>query len=299
MNYYFTILFQLGVFLILALSLNVSIGFCGLISLAHAGYFVLGCYVYALTTLYGGDFVLAIALAAAVGAVLSLALSIPSWRLKGDFFVMVSLAVQALISGLLYNWYTAGETPYGTLRNLTNGPRGITGIPKPNIFSMLIDNLPALCGLSLCLAAVMILLVAKLLASPWGRLLKSIRDDELAARSLGKSARLAKVQAFALSCALASVAGVLFVSYLGFLDPLQGRVDLSIDLLCMVLIGGAGSIRGSILGALVLVLLPEALRFTPIPDAVASDVRRMLYGLALVGMMHFRPQGLLGDYSLE
>lgn len=299
MNYFLTILLHLGVFLILALSLNISIGFSGLLSLAHGSYFLLGCYVYAIVTNFGGNFIVALSIAALAGAASSLALSLAAWRLKGDFFVMISLAVQVLMSSIFYNWYGGANGQYGTLSNLTNGPRGITGIPKPSFCSVSIDSLPMLCGLSLGLAAVAAYLVAKLLGSPWGRLLKSIRDDELAARSLGKSARLAKLQVFALSCSLAAIAGVMFVSYLGFLDPLQGGVDLSIDLLCMVLIGGVGTIRGPILGAIVLVLLPEALRFAAIPDVVAADVRRFIYGLALVTLMHLRPQGLLGDYRIE
>jgi branched-chain amino acid transport system permease protein len=126
-----------------------------------------------------------------------------------------------------------------------------------------------------------------------------LRDDELAARGLGKNTRLLKMEAFAVSCGMAAISGVIYASYVGFIDPSAASLDESILMLCMVVVGGVGNFRGPIVGALVLVLIPEALRFLHIPDSIAANIRLMAYGLLLIVMMHFRPQGLAGEYRIE
>jgi branched-chain amino acid transport system permease protein len=126
-----------------------------------------------------------------------------------------------------------------------------------------------------------------------------MRDDELATRSLGKEVRWVKVQVFAVSCALAAVGGALYAAYVGYIDPSTASLDESILLLSFVLVGGVGNLRGPIVGAAVLIALPEVLRFVALPDSLAAEVRLMVYGLLLVGMMHVRPQGLAGVYRPE
>jgi branched-chain amino acid transport system permease protein len=134
MNYFLHLLIYFDIYLIVALSLNLIVGYCGLLTLAHAGYYALGAYAYALLSLnLGWGFIPACLAGCVISAVLSLAVSLASWRLKGDFFVLASLAVQALIFSALYNWSSA-EAPLGSWTNLTNGPFGITGIPRPSIF---------------------------------------------------------------------------------------------------------------------------------------------------------------------
>ena len=136
MNYLLHLLIYFDIYVIVALSLNIVVGYCGLLTLAHAGYFVVGAYTYALVTLkLGFGFIPAAFLAVLVAGILSLAISLPAWRFKGDFFVMISLAVQTLIFSLLYNWFSPNAEP-GTLANLTNGPFGLAGISKPAIGSI-------------------------------------------------------------------------------------------------------------------------------------------------------------------
>ncbi len=299
MNYIFHLLIYLNIYIIVALSLNLVVGYCGLLTLAHAGYFAVGSYVYALATLkLGWGFFPSIGLGIGIAAALSVAVSLPAWRFKGDFFVMISLAVQALLFSLLYNWSKPGVEP-GTWANLTNGPFGIAGISKPAISGIKFDTIGLIFVLSLTLAVVCALLTWLLLSSPWGRLLKAMRDDELVARGLGKNVRLAKVQAFAVACGMVAVAGALYASYISYIDPSAASLDESILMLCMVIVGGVGNFRGPLVGALVLLAIPEGLRFAHIPDAVAANLRLMAYGLLLVIMMHFRPQGLAGEYRLE
>jgi branched-chain amino acid transport system permease protein len=130
-------------------------------------------------------------------------------------------------------------------------------------------------------------------------LLKALRDDELAARGLGKNTRIAKVQVFAIASGMVAVAGALYAAYVGYIDPSAASLDESVLFICMVIVGGVGNFRGPLVGALMLLAIPEALRFLAIPDAIAANLRLMAYGVLLVVMMHFRPQGLAGNYRIE
>lgn len=287
------LLITFEIYAIVALSLNLMVGHSGLLSLAHAGFFAVGGYVYALLTIkLGWAFLPAAFSAGLIGGVLSLTISLPSWRLRGDFLVLATLAVQALIFSGIYNWATP-NAPIGTWANLTNGPFGITQIPRTS----LLGRGPAgtLATTTLVLASVA-WAVRRLTHSPWGRLLACMRDDELAARGLGKNTRLLKVEVIAVSCAFAALAGVLYAGHITYLDPGVASLDEGILMLSMVIIGGAGNFRGPLVGAAVLVALPELLRFLMLPDALAGNLRLGIYGLLLVLMVHLRPQGLAGVY---
>lgn len=299
MNYFLHLLIYLSIYSMVALSLNIVIGYCGLFTLAHAGYFAVGSYAYALITLkLGWGFFPSVAAGIGIAVLLSLAISLPSWRFRGDFFVMVSLAVQALLFSLFYNWSSPGKEP-GTIANLTNGPFGLAGIPKPSVLGLKLDSLASVAALSIILAGLCSLFSWMLLDAPWGRLLKAMRDDELAVRGLGKNVRIAKVRAFAIACGMAAVGGAVYASYVSYVDPSSASLDQSILMVCMVIVGGAGNLRGPLVGAFVLLAIPEGLRFVHIPGAVAANVRLMSYGLLLVMMMHFRPQGIAGEYRFE
>ncbi len=299
MNYLLHLLIYFNIYAIVAMSLNLVTGYCGLLTLAHAGYFALGSYAYALASIkLGWGFIPATAMGVVVAMVLSLAVSLPAWRFRGDFFVMISLAVQALLFSLFYNWSNPNAA-VGTWTNLTNGPFGIAGIPKPKLLIWQFQEIGSVALLSLVVAGLCALVCWLLLASPWGRLLKALRDDELAARGLGKNTRIAKVQVFAIASGMVAVAGALYAAYVGYIDPSAASLDESVLFICMVIVGGVGNFRGPLVGALMLLAIPEALRFLAIPDAIAANLRLMAYGVLLVVMMHFRPQGLAGDYRIE
>lgn len=299
MNYLLHLLIYLDIYAIVAMSLNLVIGYCGLLTLAHAGYYAIGSYVYALSSLkLGLGFIPSTGLAIAVAVILSVFVSLPAWRFRGDFFVMISLAVQALLFSLFYNW-SSPNAELGTLQNLTNGPFGISGIPKPSFFGLSVTSIGGVALLSLVIALLCAGFCWLLLNSPWGRLLKSIRDDELAARGLGKNVRLVKMQVFAIASGLAAVAGAIYAAYVGYIDPSAANLDGSVLFFCILVVGGVGNFRGPLIGALLLLLIPEALRFVAIPDAIAANIRLMLYGVLLIVMMHFRPQGIAGDYRID
>jgi branched-chain amino acid transport system permease protein len=126
-----------------------------------------------------------------------------------------------------------------------------------------------------------------------------MRDDELAARGLGKNVRLAKVHVLAIACAFAALAGTIYSSYVTYIDPSSATLDQSILLLCMLIVGGSGNFRGPLVGAAVLLVMPEVLRLLHLPDALAANLRLLVYGLLLIIMVHLRPQGLVGEYRLK
>lgn len=294
MTYLLHLLVYLNIYGILAMSLNIIVGYCGMLTMAHAGYFAVGCYTYALfATKLGWEFLPAAVAGFCLSAVFSLAISIPAWRFRGDSFVLISLAVQQLLFSGMHNWNTHGAEP-GTWANLTNGSFGLSSIPKPTIFGYAFSSLESIALLSAGMFLFVVILSRLLLTSPWGRLLKAMRDDELAARSLGKNVRLAKLQAMALSCGLAALAGSLYAAYVSYIDPTSASLDDSVLILCMVLVGGVGNLKGPLIGAFVLILIPELLRFVHIPGAVEANMRLIVYGVLLVLMMRLRPQGLAG-----
>lgn len=299
MNYLIHLLIFFDIYVIVALSLNLVVGYCGMLTLAHAAYYAVGGYAYALLALkLGWGFVPAALVAAIIAALLSLAVSLPAWRLKGDFFVLASLAVQALVFSLIYNWSNS-TAPIGSWNNLTNGPFGIAGIPKPGIAGLTFASPGTFIWFATGVAAICGFALWQLKKSPWGRVLVSMREDELAIRSLGKNTRLLKVQALAISCGLVAIGGALYAAHLNYLDPSAASLEEGILMLSMVIVGGVGNFRGPIVGALVLIALPELLRFAHLPDATAANLRLGIYGLLLVLMMHFRPQGLSGEYRLS
>ena len=300
MNYLLHLLILFDVYLIVALSLNVIVGYVGLLTLAHASFFALGSYVYALTaTLLGWDFITASLVAVAVTVALSFLLSIASWRFRGDFFILFSLAIQVLIFSILKNWHDPSQ-PIGTWTNMTNGDFGIAGVPPPDILGHVFGDKVSIAVLFTALAALAALFSRVLLHSPWGRMLRALRDDELAARGLGKAVRLAKVQAIAIGCGMAGFAGAMFSSYTAYINPANADINEATLLLSMIIIGGVGnSFIGPCAGALLLIVIPEALRFLDLPITLAAELRLMIYGLLLILFMHWRPQGVAGSYRLE
>lgn len=289
MNYLYHLLIYFEIYAIVALSLNLLIGYGGLLQVAHAAYYGIGAYVAALLwTKLGLGFFPVLLAGAATAGVLSLLVSLPAWRFRGDYFVMISIAVQTLIYALLYNW-----------TGLTNGPFGISGIPRPVILNYVFVTTGSIAllfgGMGLALGGV----VALLKWSPFGRALQAMRDDELAARSVGIPVDWLKLQAFALASALVAVAGGLYAAYVSYIDPTSFGLNESILMLSMVIVGGTGNVRGPLVGAAVLILMPEALRLLEMPDSIAANVRLLAYGLLLVVMMHLRPQGLAGAYRYQ
>lgn len=287
MNYLLHILIMISIYTILSLSLNIPVGYTGLLSLAQAAFYGIGAYAVTLIMMKTGNyFFISLTAAVLISMILSLFISYPSTRLHGHYFILASLAFQIIIFAVLYNWV-----------DLTSGPYGISGIPRPEILGIKFDNLYKFFILSGGMAFGVFWIVKRLCSSSFGLVLKAIREDELSATSIGKDVRRFKILAFAISSGLAAIAGALYASYVTYIDPTSFILDESIFILSIVLVGGSGNLRGPIIGSFLMILLPEGLRFLGIPDSVAPNVRQIIYAMVLLLLMRFRSQGIAGEYK--
>jgi branched-chain amino acid transport system permease protein len=272
----------------LAMSLDLVVGHTGLLSIAHAAFYGIGAYTSALLSIhFQVPFPIALAGAMTAGILVSFAVSVPALRLRDEYFVIATFAFQVIIFSVFNNWI-----------EVTRGPLGIPGIPPPTLFGWRLGTKPEMLVLGLTVLGITYLIVRRLSASGFGRVLRAIREDESFAQSLGKNTVRFKVIAFTISAALAALAGSLYAHYITYIDPTTFTVMESILIVSMVIIGGAGSHLGAIVGAVVLTVMPELLRFVGLPAPVAANVREIIYGALLVLMMLVRPQGLLGAYRL-
>lgn len=287
MDYFLHILILIGIYTTLSVSLDLLSGHTGLLSIAHAAFYGLGAYTSAVLAVNFGAPFLEGALAGMVMATLvSFAVSLPSLRLYNDYFVIATFGFQMILFNIFNNWM-----------ELTRGPLGIAGIPSPVILGWSVESYVEFVILAAILASLAYFIVGSITSSPFGRVLRAIREDEVFTQSLGKNTLRYKVVAFGVSGALAALAGSLYAHYITYIDPASFTVMESILVLSMVIIGGAGSRWGPVIGAVVLVTLPEALRFLGFPSEVASNLRQIIYGILLVLMMMVRPQGLVGRYG--
>ena len=286
-EYFLHILVLIGIYTVLAVSLDLLVGQTGLLSIAHAGFYGLGAYTSALLAVrLGASFLISLVAGMAVAALVSLVVSFPSLRLHDDYFVIATFGCQMILFGIFNNWVS-----------FTRGPLGIPAIPQPTIFGWNVRSRISFVLLTALLAVCSYLVVTLLARSPFGRVLRAIREDEVFAQSLGKNTLRFKVTAFAVSAALAASAGVVYAHYTTFIDPSSFTVTESILVISMVIIGGPDSTWGPLIGAAVLVTLPEALRLLGLPGSVAANLRQVFYGVSLVVIMMVRPRGLVGRYG--
>ena len=273
---------------VLALSLNMVVGMTGLLSLAPAAFYGIGAYATAIVmTGFGINFfvslligaVLNIGVAYIVGRILS--------RFNAGYYAIVSAGLGIIVYSLLLNW-----------KDLTNGPLGIFGIPKPSIFGFTIDSNAAFLGLAFVILSLIFALYRWIDRSSYGRGLKAIREDEELATVMGYPVERFKNIIFLLSAVVAGIAGGLFASYIAFIDPSTFQIHESIFLFTIIIIGGLASSIGSIAGALILLSLPEILRFVGLPYETAAQLQQIIYGLALILIMVYRPRGLFGKYRM-
>ena len=294
-------------FIMLALGLNIVVGYAGLLDLGYIAFFAVGAYSYALLASPQFDvhwsFLALLPLGALMAAFFGVLLGAPTLRLRGDYLAIVTLGFGEIIRIFLNNL----NRPY----NITNGPQGITLIDPLQIAGASLSKTQTVAGLTisplhsyyfvfLACALLSIFISVRLENSRIGRAWIAIREDELAAAAMGINTRNVKLLAFAMGATFGGVAGGLFASFQGFISPESFTLLDSIMVLCMVVLGGMGNVGGVVLGAVLLTVLPEALRHAaPLQEALfgavyvdPSDLRMLLFGLALVLMMLFRPAGL-------
>ncbi len=285
MDYLLHVLVMVAIYAILASSFNLLIGYAGLFALSHAAFFGVGAYVTAvLAARYGLPFPLPLFAGIGITAALGVVIALPALRIGGDYLVIVTLALQVIVTTILLNW-----------TGMTGGTDGIRAIPRIGVFGTQLDSPGRFLPMAAFAAAVCYAIAWRLGASPFGRALKAMRENEAAVQAVGKNVIAMKLTVFAIAAALASVAGSLYAHYVTFVSADTFTVELTIYLLTMVIIGGTGNLAGSLVGAVVLAVLPEALKFIEMPSDIADKIRQMMYGLLLILMLRLRPQGLLPE----
>ena len=302
-----------SVFSILASSLNMSVGYTGLMSLSHAGFMGIGAYAFAILTtetlnpppgaeVFSLPYWPSIVVAGLVASVVAFIVS-PILRLRGHFFVLATVTVMLSLSQVILAW-----------RWMTNGSLAIREVPRPVIFGYAFDSADKFILFSIPVAIVCILILRQLVESPYGRVLTTIRANPAVAESIGENVGFVRLRVYVITAFFAGVAGAVYVSYVTVAAHSQYLVEFSTFLLIMVVLGGSGRWLGAVLGALAYVTVSEVVRYVPeitewfhsyvsffpvIPGEKTGGITTMTWGALLFLLMLFRPQGIIGRYRLE
>ncbi|MCD4764792.1 MAG: branched-chain amino acid ABC transporter permease [Desulfobacterales bacterium] len=289
MEYLLHILIIAGIYIILTLSLNLIVGYTGLPALGHAAFSCIGAYTSSLLALnIGLSPWIGLLIGACVAAFSGVVIGYPAVRLKGDCLALATFGLGVIVYSIAKNWVS-----------LTRGPMGLPGIPGFSILGFGLSEIWSYLLLVSIFVVITIFVIKRIVNSPFGRILRSIREDEIASAALGKDTIKHKLLVFIIGAFFAGIAGSLYAHYITFIDPSSFTVMESITILLMVIFGGMGSISGSVVGAVILVVLPELLRFLGMPSSIAAPMRQMIYGLLLVVLMLKRPQGIMGAYRFK
>jgi branched-chain amino acid transport system permease protein len=289
LSYVVALLIVAGIYSLLTISLDLQYGFTGLVNFGLVGFFAIGAYGSALVSLAGYPIALGFVVAVLAAALSALPIGALAVRLREDYLAIVTLGFSEVVRLILLNeeW-------------LTKGSLGLPGVPRP--FTSMGPGFAELAYLALVLACnvAVVLVIRKIVGSPFGRLIQAVRDNEVTVISLGKSPPGAKVRALVVGAAIAGLAGALYAHYITFVVPDQFPPLVTFYVWMAMILGGVGTLRGAVAGAGVLVLILEGTRFLRdfVPSALAvemASVRLALVGLLLVGFVLYRPQGLFGN----
>ena len=282
MEYFLHLFIIVCIYIMLSQSLNLTAGFSGMISLAHAGFYGIGAYTAALLAVnYQVPFFVSLPCAMILSGLLALLVSAIALRTVDDYFIICTLGIQVIVFSLMNNWIS-----------LTKGPLGIPGIPSIRLFGISIESKWTFIILTLCFVVLIFFFLKKITSSAFGYTLRALSEDEIFAQSLGKNVYFSKVIAFTLSAMLAAIPGVLYAHYISYIDPTSFTVDESIFILSIVIIGGMQNLWGSVIATIFLILLPEALRFVGMPNAMAANLRQIIYGGMLIFIMYRYSRGV-------
>lgn len=267
---------------ILTLSLNLVTGFLGTTNLGQAAFFGVGAYTAAiLSTKLDVPFLLTLPLAAIVAGLVGMLLGFITLRVSGRYLSIVTLGFCEIARLVELNWYT-----------LTRGPLGIMNIPAPKVFGFAFETLTGKYYIVLILTVLVTVAVIRMIHSRTGRAISAIKSDQLAADVMGINVKRTKILVFVVASGIAGLAGGFYAHYISFIDPTSFNYNKSIQIMSMAILGGMGSIPGSIIGAVILTVLPELLR-----DFVL--LRQVIYGVVIIIMVLFRPAGLLGGVNFK
>lgn len=286
LNFMLLILIYTGIYALMAMGQNVITGYVGLLSLTQAGFLAIGSYTTAiLSVTYGLNFWITVPIAGLLAAAFGVLIGLPTLRLKGDYLAIATLGFGEIVRNILNNW-----------DSVTKGPMGIQKIPMVEIFGYQLSPYSKWGFLALVwiFVGVGFVLFDRLAKSRMGRALEAIREDEIAASSMGINTTKYKVWAFALGAFSAGVAGSLQAVFTLSVTPGSFTFMVSIMVLCMVVLGGMGNFKAVILGAFLIQFVSYFPQLVGLSNVIPPQFRQVLFGLILVVMMIWRPQGILG-----
>ena len=283
------LLIYLGIYTILALGLNLIAGYTGLLSLCQAAFFAIGSYTSAIILIkYPGSYWTAFFASGLIAAFFGLLIGLPTLRLKGDYLAIATLGFGEIVKNVILNW-----------DSLTRGPMGISGIPDPVIFGItLSDKWSYLILIWTCVLATYLIL-HRLVRSRLGRALEAIREDEIAANAMGINVTKYKILAFTIGAFFAGIGGNLWASYNHTVSVNTFDFMLSVMILCMVVLGGLGNNAATLIGTAIIVLTSELPRLLGFSSIIPPQLNQIFFGLILVFMMIYRPQGILGKKKID
>lgn len=285
MDYISNVGATVSIYVVLALSLNIVMGYVGTVTVAQAAFMGLGAYSTAiLTTQHAWPFLPTVLVGMGLSVGLGLILLWPAMRITGLLYAVVSFAVMVIVVDIFTN-----------LTTLTGGAAGIPGIPRVRVgLFHLVSNEEFFLAYGI-IAVLVFIVTARIGSSVFGLQLRAIREDERAARAAGLSVLTLKVKAFVISAALASLAGSMYAPFIGYVDPSTFSITLSFLLIAIVIVGGSGNVYGVTLGAILLTVIPDIITFFRLPSTLTGALAQVIYAAALLIILRFRPRGILPE----
>ncbi len=284
MDYLIYVITLVAIYVIIALSYQISIGYTGLLNFAQAGLLAIGAYSQAILTSRDIPFFPALALSATITGVVGFLLALPSRRIKNDYYALVTLGFMFVVNAVILNW-----------TDVTGGPFGISGIVRPAHF----DTPKTFLFLVLVITAAVSFFMYRVVNSPFGAALEAVRDDDRVAESLGKPTGKLRIVAMVLSAIIVGIAGALLAHFIQFINAQIFWLDELVFVLSCVVVGGLASFWGAIAGTTLLYIFLEPLRFLPLPQGVLGPLRIIIYGTLLLLFVLFRPKGIMGRAQLD
>ena len=266
-----------AIYAILGISMNLLLSQVGIFSMAYGGIFGVGAYAAALVLLRGQPFLLAVAAAVVACGLAGAVVSIPALRTVGDYFIAATFALQVIAFDLFTN-----------LVSVTNGPAGLYGVPPPRVLGIALQSSGRFLALVAALVAVTSYVALRIHRSNFGLVLRAISEDEVAPAALGRNIYYFKVTTAIAASALIGLAGALYATYLGYVNPSPFGLDATVLVATIVIVGGIGNFAGSIAAAVVLWAFPEGLRYLDLPTSLQGPLHQLLYGLLLLGVVAAR-----------
>ncbi len=273
---------------ILSISLNLIMGVTGLFDMGHAAFFGIGAYTTAiLMTQLDVPWIPSIALSFVLAGLIAWVAGIPTLKLRGDYFAVVTMAVGEIARSVFRNWM-----------DVTRGPLGIPNIPHASFLGVTFAPGMPFLGLAFFFLALMLFVSQRLIFSPFGRILKGIRDDEGAGvEALGKDSYRHKMRVFVIGSGMAGIAGSLFATYIGYIDPSTFTLWLTNFILLIIILGGKGNAIGAVVATALFVFLREGVRFLGLPTSIAAPLQQWIFGLLLILAMLFAPRGIVPEQT--